>query len=143
MKDTEFTLMMIKPDAVSDGYAGSIIKRIEDEGFRIRGIKMIQLTNAQAKEFYKVHNEKPFFNELADFIASGPLIAACLERENAVKHWREVMGATDPAEAKENTIRKLFARSKSENAVHGSDSIENARIEMEFFFAGLELVSDR
>lgn len=137
---TEFTLIMIKPDAVSDGNAGAILKRVEDEGFRIKGIKMLQLTKDQAKEFYKVHNERPFFNELTEFISSGPLIAACLERENAVEHWREVIGATDPQEAKENTIRRLFARSKGENAVHGSDSVENARIETDFFFAGMELV---
>ncbi|MDH5719946.1 MAG: nucleoside-diphosphate kinase [Spirochaetia bacterium] len=142
MFEKEYTLIMIKPDAVEDGHTGAIIKRIEDEGFRIRGIKMIRLTKAQAKEFYKVHNERPFFNELTEFIASGTLVAACLERENAIEHWRNVIGATDPSEAGEGTIRKLFARSKGENAVHGSDSVENAEIETDFFFSRMELVKE-
>jgi len=142
MFEKEYTLIMIKPDAVEDSHTGAIIKRIEDEGFRIRGIKQVRLTSAQAKEFYKVHHERPFFNELTEFIASGTLVAACLERDNAITHWRNVIGATDPSEADEGTIRKLFARSKGENAVHGSDSVENAQIETDFFFSRMELIKE-
>ncbi|MDH5716536.1 MAG: nucleoside-diphosphate kinase [Spirochaetia bacterium] len=142
MFENEYTLIMIKPDAVADGHTGSIIKRIEDEGFRVRAIKYVRLSKAQAKEFYKIHKERPFFNELTEFIASGHLVAACLERANAVEHWRKVIGATNPEEADEGTIRKLFARSKGENAVHGSDSVENAQIETDFFFSRMELVKE-
>ncbi len=136
----EYTFMMIKPDAVKAGHSGAILKRIEEEGFQIRALKRLRLTKEQAMGFYAVHSARPFFGELTDFMASGPVIAAVLERDNAVAHWREVIGATDPAEAAPNTIRKLFAKSKGENAVHGSDSKENAAIETAFFFSGLELV---
>jgi len=136
----EITLIMIKPDAVEDGHSGKILERIESEGFLIKAIKKMQLTLNQAQKFYEVHSERPFYDDLTEFMSSGPIIAACVERDNAVSHWREVIGATDPAEAKENTIRKLYARSKGENAVHGSDSDENAQIETSFFFSGVELV---
>ncbi len=135
----EYTFIMIKPDAVEDGHTGAILERIEKEGFHIRGLKKVKLTLGQAQKFYEVHAERPFYGELTDFMASGEVVAACLERDNAVAHWRTVIGATDPAEAEENTIRKLYARSKGENAVHGSDSDENAAIETSFFFSGLEL----
>ena len=131
---------MIKPDAVRDGHTGSILKRIEEEKFTIRAMKRVKLSVEQAQKFYDVHAGRPFYGELCNFMAQGPVVAAILERDNAVGHWREVIGATDPAEAKPNTIRKLFAKSKGENAVHGSDSVENAKIEAAFFFSGLELV---
>lgn len=135
----EFTFIMIKPDAVEDNHAGKILARIEEEGFHIKAMKKLKLTLGQAQKFYEVHAERPFYGELTEFMASGEVVAACLERENAVAHWRKVIGATDPAEAEENTIRKLYARNKGENAVHGSDSDENAAIETAFFFSGLEL----
>ena len=131
---------MIKPDGVEDGHSGAILKRIEEEGFKILGMKKLQLSKGQAEKFYEVHKERPFFGELTTFMSSSPIIAAVLERDNAVAHWRKVIGATDPAEAEENTIRKLYARSKGENAVHGSDSVENGRLEASFFFSQLELV---
>ena len=140
MSQKEITFIMVKPDAVSDGHSGAILKRIEEEGFKIRGMKMVQISLAQAKKFYEVHSARPFYGELTGFMASGPSVVACLERENAVTHWRKVIGATDPAEAEANTIRKLYARSKGENAVHGSDSVENGVIETAFFFSGSELV---
>lgn len=138
--EDEFTLIMIKPDAIKNGHTGAILKRIEEEGFRIRGLKYISLSKAQAEMFYIVHKDRPFFEELTKFIASGFILAAVLERTNAVEHWRKVIGATDPAQAEEGTIRKLFASSKGENAVHGSDSRENAKLETSFFFNALELV---
>ena len=141
MNKKEITLIMIKPDGVEDKHSGAILKRIEEEGFEILGLKKVRLTLKQAEEFYKVHSERPFYGELTSFMCSGPVIAAVLARKDAVSHWRKVIGATDPAEAEANTIRKLFARSKGENAVHGSDSDENARIETAFFFSGLELIS--
>jgi len=137
----EFTLIMIKPDGVADGHTGAILERIEKEGFQIRALKRMVLSETQAGAFYYVHRERPFYGELVKFMASGPIVAAVLERDNAVAHWRKVIGATDPAEAEEGTIRKLYARSKGENAVHGSDSVENARLEADFFFAGLDLLS--
>ncbi|MDH4262657.1 MAG: nucleoside-diphosphate kinase [Spirochaetia bacterium] len=140
MSKKEITFIMVKPDAVSDGHSGAILKRIEEEGFKIKGVKMIRISLEQAKKFYEVHSARPFYGELTEFMASGPSVVACLERENAVAHWRKVIGATDPAEAEANTIRKLYARSKGENAVHGSDSPENGVIETAFFFSGSELV---
>lgn len=139
MFEKEFTLIMVKPDAVRSNYSGKILARIEEEGFKIRAMKRVRLSLEQAQEFYKVHAARPFYGELCSFMASGPVVAAILERDNAVLHWRDVIGATDPAEAAANTIRKLFARSKGENAVHGSDSVDNAKIEAAFFFNGLEL----
>jgi len=135
----EYTFIMIKPDGVADGHTGAILERIEKEGFKFKALKMLNVSLKQAQKFYEVHSERPFFGELTEFIASGPVVAACIERDNAVAHWREVIGATDPAEAADNTIRKLYARSKGENAVHGSDSVENSAMEAAFFFNGLEL----
>ena len=140
MSQLENTFIMIKPDAVEDGHTGNIIQRIEKEDFQIRGLKKITLSLVQAQKFYAVHKERPFFGELTEFIASGPVVAACLQRVNAVAHWRTVIGATDPAEAVDGTIRKLYARNKGENAVHGSDSVDTAKEEIAFFFPEMELV---
>jgi nucleoside-diphosphate kinase len=134
------TFTMIKPDAMKNGHAGAIIDRIIKEGFRIVALKMTKLTEEKAGEFYAVHRQRPFFGELVSFMSSGPIIAAILEKENAVSEFRTLIGATDPAKAEANTIRKLYAASVGENAVHGSDSDENARIEGDFFFSGLERV---
>ena len=136
----ERTLCIIKPDAVKKKVQGSIIQMILDAGFTIRGMKLIQMTKEQAQKFYEVHKERPFYGELVSFMTSGPVIPIALEKENAVADYRILIGATDPAEAEEGTIRKKFAGSKAENAVHGSDSVENGRIEVEFFFPGKELV---
>jgi len=119
---------------------GNIIQMILDAGFTIRGMKLIQMSNQQAQKFYEVHKERPFYGELVSFMTSGPVIPIALEKENAVVDYRNLIGATDPAEAAEGTIRKKFAGSKAENAVHGSDSVENGRIEVEFFFPEKELV---
>ncbi len=136
----ERTLCIIKPDAVKKKVQGSIIQMILDAGFTIRGMKLIQMTKEQAQKFYEVHKERPFYGELVSFMTSGPVIPIALEKENAVADYRSLIGATDPAEAEEGTIRKKFAGSKAENAVHGSDSVENGRIEVEFFFPDKELV---
>jgi nucleoside-diphosphate kinase len=132
------TFTMIKPDAVKNGYAGAIIDRMIKEGFRIIALKMTKLSAEKAGEFYAIHKERPFYGELVDFMSSGPIIAAILEKENAVASFRELIGATNPALAAEGTIRKLYAASVGENAVHGSDSDENARIESSFMFSVLE-----
>jgi nucleoside-diphosphate kinase len=132
------TFTMIKPDAMKNGYAGAIIDRIIKEGFRIIGLKMTKLSVEKAGEFYAIHKERPFYGELVDFMSSGPIIAAILEKENAVASFRELIGATNPAQAAEGTIRKLYAASVGENAVHGSDSDENAKIESAFMFSALE-----
>jgi nucleoside-diphosphate kinase len=129
---------MIKPDAFRNGNSGAILDRIIKEGFKIKALKMIKLSAEKAGEFYAVHKERPFYQELVNFMSSGPIIAAILEKENAVESFRTLIGATNPAQAAEGTIRKLFATSVGENAVHGSDSNENAAIEGAFFFAGLE-----
>lgn len=134
------TLIMIKPDAVKNKHIGDIIARIEKEGFRILALKYLQLSLEDAKQFYKVHAERPFYLDLCKSMSEGPIVAAALERENAVQHWRDVIGATDPKEAKEGTIRALFAESKEANSVHGSDSDDNANQEISFFFKGYELV---
>lgn len=136
----ERTLCIIKPDAVKKNVQGSIIQMLLDAGFKIRGMKLIQLSKAQAQKFYEVHKERPFYGELVDFMTSGPVIPIALEKNNAVLDYRELIGATDPAEAKEGTVRKRFAGSKAENAIHGSDSIENGIIEVGFFFPESELV---
>lgn len=133
------TLCIIKPDAVKKNVQGSIIQKISDAGFKILGMKMISLSKKMAQKFYEVHKERPFYGELVSFMISGPVVVIALEKENAVADYRALIGATDPAEAAEGTIRKLFADSKSENAVHGSDSEENGKIEVSFFFAGSEL----
>ena len=132
------TFTMIKPDAFRNGYSGAILDRIIKEGFKIKALKMIKLSPEKAGEFYAVHKERPFYQELVTFMSSGPIVAAILEKENAVESFRTLIGATNPAQAAEGTIRKMFATSVGENAVHGSDSNENAAIEGAFFFAGLE-----
>jgi nucleoside-diphosphate kinase len=132
------TFTMIKPDAFKNGHAGAILDRILKEGFTIRALKMTKLSAEKAGEFYAIHKERPFFKELVDFMCQGPIIAAILEKENAVQDFRKLIGATDPAKAEEGTIRKLYAASVGENAVHGSDSDENAIIEGNFMFSALE-----
>ncbi len=132
------TLTMIKPDAMSKGYSGAILDRILKAGFSIRAMKRVKLTKGQAGEFYAIHKARSFYEELVEFMSSGPIIAAILEKENAVEDFRKLIGATDPAKADEGTIRKLYASSVGENAVHGSDSDENAVIESDFFFSKLE-----
>ena len=134
------TFGIIKPDAVRGGKTGGVLQRIIGGGFRVRGMKLIHMTLAEAEGFYAVHRERPFFGELTSFMSSGPCVVLALEREGAVKAWRDLMGATDPAKADEGTIRKEFAASIGENAVHGSDSEENAAIEIAYFFSRLELV---
>jgi nucleoside-diphosphate kinase len=129
---------MVKPHAVADNHVGGITKMIEEGGFRIVAMKKLHLTASQAGKFYEVHSERPFYGELCDMMSAGPIVAMILEKDNAVADFRTLIGATDPAEAKENTIRKVYAKSKAENAVHGSDSDENAAIESSFFFSGLE-----
>jgi nucleoside-diphosphate kinase len=128
------TLAIVKPDAVAAGHTGKIIAHLEAEGFRIRAAEMIELTEDRAETFYEVHRERPFFRPLVTFMTSGPALALALERENAVGHLREVIGATDPAQAKPGTIRRLYAQSKERNAIHASDSPENAAREVAFFF---------
>lgn len=132
------TFTMIKPDAFRNGHSGAILDRIIKEGFAVKALKLIHLSAEKAGQFYAVHKARPFYGELVEFMSSGPIIAAILEKENAVESFRKLIGATDPAKADEGTIRKLFASSVGENAVHGSDSDENAKIEGEFFFSGLE-----
>ena len=134
------TFGIIKPDAVRAGKTGAVLQRIIDGGFRVRAMKLIHLTLAEAEGFYAVHRERPFFGELTSFMSSGPCVVLALEKDGAVKAWRDLMGATDPAKADEGTLRKEFANSIGENAVHGSDSEENAVIEIAYFFSRLELV---
>lgn len=132
------TFTMIKPDATSKGHTGAILKMINEAGFRIVAMKMTHLSAQKAGEFYAVHKERPFYGELVQFMSSGPIAAAILEKENAVEDFRKLIGSTNPADAAEGTIRKLYAASIGENAVHGSDSNENAVIEGDFFFSKLE-----
>jgi len=134
------TFTMIKPDAFSKGHSGAIIDKIIKSGYRIVALKLTQLSAAKAGEFYAVHSQRPFYGELVSFMSSGPIIAAILEKDNAVADFRKLIGATDPSKAEEGTIRKLYAASVGENAVHGSDSDENAKIEGDFFFSGLERI---
>ena len=134
------TFAIIKPDAVAAGHAGKIIDRIINGGFRIRAMKMIHQTRKQAEGFYEVHRGKPFYDGLTEFMSSGACIVMALEKEGAVKAWRDAMGATDPVKADAGTIRKDFGSSVGENATHGSDSDENAAIEIAYFFSKLELV---
>ncbi len=129
---------MVKPDATSKGYTGGIIDMMIKGGFSIKAMKWTKLTPEQAGEFYAVHKERPFYGELVEFMSSGPIVAAILEKENAVEDFRNLIGATNPANAAEGTIRKKYAASIGENAVHGSDSDENAQIEGDFFFSKLE-----
>lgn len=135
---SNITFTMIKPDAVKAGHIGAILAQINKAGFRIKAMKMTKLSMETAGRFYEVHKERPFYGELCEFMSSGHIVAAILEKENAVADFRTLIGATDPAKADEGTIRKLFATSVGENAVHGSDSDENALIEGSFFFSGLE-----
>lgn len=135
---TNRTFTMIKPDAFADGNSGSILAMIEKSGFKLIAAKITRLTKETAGKFYAVHSERPFYNDLCAYMSSGPIIAAILEKENAVADFRTLIGATNPANAADGTIRKLFAKSIEANAVHGSDSDENAAIEGAFFFSGLE-----
>jgi nucleoside-diphosphate kinase len=135
------TLAIIKPDATASGKAGAILAHLEEAGFRVRALRMTRLNPHQAEAFYAVHRERPFFQSLVSFMTSGPVIPMVLEAENAVPRLREAIGATDPAEAAEGTVRALFAESKERNAIHASDSDENARSEIGFFFSGSELLS--
>jgi nucleoside-diphosphate kinase len=132
------TFTMIKPDAVQDGHIGAILAQINQAGFRIVAMKMMHLSADKAGAFYAVHKERPFYGELVSFMSSGPIVAAVLEKDNAVEDFRTLIGATDPAKAAPGTIRANYARNVGENAVHGSDSDENAAIEASFFFSGLE-----
>ena len=133
---TNRTFTMLKPDSVEKGYVGAILEKINAAGFRIVAMKMTQMTNADAQEFYAVHSERPFYGELVEYMTRGPIVAAILEKDNAVEDFRALIGATNPSDAAEGTIRKLYAASMGENAVHGSDSDENAKIEGFFHFAG-------
>jgi nucleoside-diphosphate kinase len=134
------TLAIIKPDAVAAGNAGKILAHLEQQGFTIRGARFVRLTRPEAEAFYAVHRERPFFGSLCAFMTSGPALALALARDNAVAHLRDVIGATDPAEAKPGTVRRLYAQSKERNAIHASDSPENGAREVAFFFPERELV---
>jgi len=135
----ELTFAIIKPDAVKAGYAGRILQRIEQEGFTIRAMRMVNLSQREAEGFYAVHRERPFFGSLTKFMASGPAIVLALEATDAIKKWRTLMGATDPAKADAGTLRKEFGASIENNATHGSDAPETAAFELGYFFAGMEL----
>jgi len=137
------TLAILKPDTVADGNAGKVLAHLESKGFTIRGLRVMHLTEAQAQAFYAVHRERPFFGSLVKFMTEGPVMPVALERENAVPALREAMGATDVAKAAEGTVRKLFGTSIERNAIHGSDSDENAAIELGFFFSTADLVAAR
>ena len=136
---TNRTFTMLKPDSVENGFVGPIIEKITAAGFKIVAMKMTRISRADARDFYSVHKDRPFFDELVEFMVRGPIIVAILEKENAVEDFRALIGATNPAEAAEGTIRKLFASSMGENAVHGSDSNENALIESSYHFSGREI----
>lgn len=136
----ERTFAMIKPDATTRGIAGKILSRIEAEGFRVVGMRLVQMTKTQAEGFYAVHRERPFFQDLTKYMSSGPTVVLALERENAIAHWRAVMGATDPAKADAGTIRKEFGESIERNATHGSDAPETAAFELSYWFPGVELL---
>ncbi len=135
------TLAIIKPDAVASGRAGKIIAHLQDAGFAVKALRMTRLTTAQARAFYAVHSERPFYGSLVDFMTSGPVIPMALEAEGAVRKLRDAIGATDPAEAAEGTVRRLYAESKERNAIHASDSDENAATEIGFFFSGSEFLA--
>lgn len=136
------TLAILKPDAVAGKKAGKILALLEDAGFTVRALRMMHLTDAQAGEFYAVHRERPFYGELVEFMTSGPCMPLVLEADNAVLKLREVIGATDPAEAAEGTVRRLYAESKGRNAIHASDADDNAAREIAFFFAETELLAN-
>ena len=135
------TLAIVKPDAVASGKVGEVLRRFEAAGFKIRALRMVKLSKEEAERFYAVHRERPFFGSLTEFMSSGPCVPVCLEGDGIVPALRELMGATDPAKADEGTIRKDLAESIERNAVHGSDSPENAAIELAFFFSGLDQVA--
>ena len=137
---SNLTFGIIKPDAVSAGNSGNIIQRINDAGFKLRAMKALHMSLREAQGFYAVHRERPFFGGLTEFMSSGPCVVMVLEKENAVKAWRDLMGATDPAKADDGTLRKKYGGSLGENAVHGSDSDENAAIEIAYFFSQIELL---
>ena len=136
---TQRTLCIIKPDAVDKGKAGAILQRVLEEGFKVRGLRQVHLSVRQAEGFYAVHRGRPFFEDLCSFMSRGPVMVAALERDDAVQHWRQVIGATDPAKAEAGTIRKLYGANVGENAVHGSDSEQNGRLECAYFFAEMDL----
>lgn len=140
---TEMTLAILKPDSVAAGNGGRILARLEEEGFALRGLKVMRLSTEQARAFYEVHRERPFYGSLVEFMTSGAVVPVALEREGAVAHLRQVMGATDSAKAEKGTIRNLFGTSIERNAIHGSDSPENARQELAFFFSRAELLAGR
>ena len=137
----EQTLAIVKPDAVGRNLAGKVIAHLEENGFRVRALRMMRLSREQAAAFYAVHRERPFYESLVGFMTSGPVVPMVLEREGAVARLREVIGATDPAEAAEGTVRKLYAESKERNAIHASDSVENARNEVRFFFPEADVIA--
>lgn len=134
------TLAILKPDSVKKDYIGNIVTMILKDGFKIKGMKMIKMSPESAKTFYLVHKERPFYNDLVEYMTSGPCVPIALEKENAVAEFRKLIGATDPTQAEEGTVRKLYAKDKAENAVHGSDSDENAAIEIAHFFSTQELI---
>ena len=136
---TNRTFTMLKPDSIEDGYMLPILNKISDSGFKIIALKYKKMNREEAEEFYAIHSEQPFFSDLINFITRGPIVAAVLEKDNAVEDFRKLIGSTDPDEAEEGTIRKSFARSKGENAIHGSDSDENASIEISFHFDESEI----
>ncbi len=136
---TNLTFTMIKPDAVENGHIGAILNKINSSGFEFKAMKLTKLSREQAEKFYEIHSERPFFNDLVQYMSSGPIVAAILEKEDAVNDFRKLIGSTNPAEAEEGTIRKMFATSISANAIHGSDSDANAKIEGDFFFQNHEI----
>ena len=138
---TNRTFTMLKPDAVENGHTGAILEKINSAGFKIIAMKYTKLSLEKAQKFYEIHKDRPFFNELVTFMSRGPIVAAILEKDNAVKDFRELIGSTNPADAKKGTIRNLYATSMGENAVHGSDSNENAKIEGTFHFSDSEILS--
>lgn len=139
----ETTLAILKPDSVAAGNAGKILAHLQGEGFTVRGARMLRLSQAQAQAFYEVHKERPFYGSLVEFMTSGPVMPLALERDNAVAHLRDVMGATDVAKAAPGTVRALFGTSIERNAIHGSDSAANAAVELAFFFSRAELLAAR
>ena len=136
---SNITFTMLKPDSIRSGNIGAILDKIVKSGFKIKAMKFTKMTNEKASKFYAIHCERPFFKDLVDYMTSGPIVAAILEKDNAVNDFRELIGSTNPKEAKEGTIRNMFAKSISENAIHGSDSDENAKIECEFHFSPEEI----
>ena len=136
---SRITFTMLKPDSVRNGNIGAILDKIVKSGFKIKAMKFIQMSNDKAGDFYAIHKERPFFNDLVDYMTSGPIVAAILEKDNAVNDFRDLIGSTNPEEAQVGTIRKMFAKSISENAIHGSDSDDNAKIECEFHFSNDEI----